>query len=128
MARHGEDELTEWVNIAAFGKQADVLMRHSKGDLLAAMGVLTKSRWKGRDGEPRVVLADLRTRHARKKELRRWNADRVLELVRSTRVDHRMVNAELNRRSGVDRVGEADEAALRRRLRAADDWLESLRG
>ena len=62
----------------------------------------------GREPDAKAALGDLRTRHARKKDLRNWNAD-------------------LNRRSGVDRVGDADENALRRRLQAADDWLESLR-
>ena len=81
----------------------------------------------GREPDAKAALGDLRTRHARKKDLRNWNADRVMELVRATGMDHRTVNADLNRRSGVDRVGDADENALRRRLQAADDWLESLR-
>jgi len=81
----------------------------------------------GRAPDALTTLADLRSRHARKKELRQWNADRVVELVRASGMDHRTVNAELNRRSGVDRVGEADEPSLRRRLKAADDWLDSFR-
>lgn len=81
----------------------------------------------GRGADPRAALGDLRSKHARKKDLRQWNADRVLELVRSTGMDHRSVNAELNRRSQVERVGEADEVSLRRRLDTADAWLESLR-
>ncbi len=81
----------------------------------------------GRGPDARSALGDLRSRHARKKDLRQWNSDRVIELVRATQMDHRGVNAELNRRSRVDRVGQADEESLRRRLSAADDWLESLR-
>lgn len=81
----------------------------------------------GREVDPKAALGDLRTRHARKKDLRQWNADRVAELVRVTGLDHSRVNAELNQRSGVNRVVEADEAGLRNRLRAADDWLESFR-
>ena len=81
----------------------------------------------GRAADPRAALGDLRSKHTRKKDLRQWNADRVLELVRSTGMDHRSVNAELNRRSRVERVGDADEIALRRRLDTADAWLESLR-
>ena len=68
----------------------------------------------GRDFDVKGALGDLRTRHARKKELRQWNADRVLELVRVTGMDHALVNAELNKRSGVERVSEADEVTLRR--------------
>ncbi len=81
----------------------------------------------GRDVDARAVVADLRLRHARKRDLRRWNADRVAEISRATGLGHREVNAELNRRSGVGSVASADEAALRRRLVAADAWLESLR-
>jgi hypothetical protein len=82
----------------------------------------------GRDVDAKAALGGLRTKHARKKDLRNWNADRVLELVRATGMEHPMVNAELNKRSGIERVAEADETQLRRRLQAADDWLESLRG
>ncbi len=81
----------------------------------------------GREVDAKGALGDLRSKHARKKELRQWNADRVLELVRATGMEHSLVNAELNKRAGVERVGEADEPALRRRLRAADDWLDSMR-
>ncbi|MGB1630216.1 MAG: DEAD/DEAH box helicase [Acidimicrobiales bacterium] len=81
----------------------------------------------GREVDAKGALGDLRSKHARKKELRQWNADRVLELVRATGMEHSLVNAELNKRAGVERVGEADEPALRRRLQAADDWLDSMR-
>lgn len=81
----------------------------------------------GRDFDVKGALGDLRTKHARKKDLRQWNADRVLELVRATGMEHPMINAELNKRAGVERVGEADEPALRRRLQVADDWLDSMR-
>ena len=81
----------------------------------------------GRQPDAKSVLGDLRTRHARKKELRQWNSDRVVDLVRATGMDHRSVNADLNRRSGVTKVADADENLLRRRLDAADQWLESLR-
>ncbi len=82
----------------------------------------------GRDVDAKAALGGLRTKHARKKDLRQWNADRVLELVRVTGMEHALVNAELNKRSNVERVAEADESALRRRLQAADDWLDSFRG
>jgi len=52
-ARHGEPEITEWINVAAFGRAADALLRHSKGDLVAAMGPLVRQRWTGGDGNPR---------------------------------------------------------------------------
>ncbi|RMH74420.1 MAG: DEAD/DEAH box helicase [Actinomyces sp.] len=81
----------------------------------------------GREVDARSLVADLRLRHARKRDLRRWNAERVTALARATGLGHREINAELNRRSGVAAVAAADEAGLRRRLVAADEWLESLR-
>ncbi|MEZ5165506.1 MAG: hypothetical protein R2695_03080 [Acidimicrobiales bacterium] len=81
----------------------------------------------GSAASTRASLGDLRSRHARKKELRQWNSDRVVALVQATGMDHRSVNAELNRRAGVDAVGDAEETELRRRLSTADAWLESLR-
>ena len=52
--RPGETEEIEWFSIIAFGKAADELTHHAKGDLLAAMGQLTRARFTGRDGVERV--------------------------------------------------------------------------
>ena len=52
-ARHGDDEATVWFSLAAFGKQAETLLRHSKGDLIAVMGDLHKTHFTGRDGTDR---------------------------------------------------------------------------
>lgn len=52
-ARHGEDEVTVWFSLAAFGKQSDELLRHGKGDILAAMGSLHRTRFTSRTGEAR---------------------------------------------------------------------------
>jgi single-stranded DNA-binding protein len=52
-ARHGEDEITEWFSVAAVGKTGDALARHAKGDLVAIMGVLTRTSFTGRDGARR---------------------------------------------------------------------------
>ena len=41
--RDGDE--TQWFNLVAFGKPGESLMRHAKGDLLAAMGPLYKSRY-----------------------------------------------------------------------------------
>lgn len=51
VARYDEDEDTLWVSVAAFGKSADVLLRHVKGDLVAVMGQLTRRRYADRNGE-----------------------------------------------------------------------------
>jgi len=52
-ARHGEDESTEWFSVAAFGKTGEALARHAKGELVAIMGVLTRTSFTGRDGQQR---------------------------------------------------------------------------
>ena len=49
-ARHGAEEETVWISLAAFGRAAEALARHQKGDLLAAMGPLHRTRFTGRDG------------------------------------------------------------------------------
>lgn len=52
-ARAGEDEQTVWFSIAAFARAGEALARHAKGDLLAAMGPLHRTRFTGRDGVER---------------------------------------------------------------------------
>jgi single-strand DNA-binding protein len=54
VAKAGAEPLTEWVNVAAFAAVGGVLAQHSKGDLVAMMGQLTKSVFTGRDGEQRT--------------------------------------------------------------------------
>ncbi len=76
--------------------------------------------------DPHSALADLRSRFAGKRELRDRNSERVRTIARILGWEHRAVNAELNRRSGVHRVAEATVIELERRLSAADDWLEEL--
>ena len=54
---------TMWINLLAFGRQADVLLRHKKGDLLSFSGKLTQSKWRSDNsqGQERTnfsVLAD----------------------------------------------------------------------
>ncbi len=51
--RPDASEETVWFDLAAFGRTADALARHAKGDLLAAMGALHRTRFTGRDGQER---------------------------------------------------------------------------
>jgi len=46
-------EETVWVDLVAFGRATTALARHRKGDLLAAMGPLHRTRFTGRDGQAR---------------------------------------------------------------------------
>ena len=84
----------------------------------------------GRGATPAVPeeLAQLRSRFAGKRELRDRNADRARTIARIVGWEHRAVNGELNRRSGVHRITEATVQQLEHRLAVADDWLEELTG
>ena len=51
---NSDTEETVWVSVLAFGKQAEILARHKKGEMLAVTGRLTQSRWTGKDGQERT--------------------------------------------------------------------------
>ncbi len=53
VARAGADEDTAWFSLAAFGKTGEALLRHHKGDLLAAMGTLTRRKYTDSNGDDR---------------------------------------------------------------------------
>lgn len=74
------------------------------------------------------ALAEIRSRFVGKRELRDRNHDRVRTIAQVLGWEHRAVNGELNRRSGVHRVTEATVAQLEQRLNAADAWLDELTG
>ncbi|EDT6433214.1 single-stranded DNA-binding protein [Salmonella enterica subsp. enterica] len=43
-------QATLWPGVLAFGKQADALARHQKGDLVSVAGQLQVNQWTGQDG------------------------------------------------------------------------------
>ncbi len=45
-----------WLGLLAFGRIADDLLRHQKGDLLSAFGRVQRHTWTARDGEEREQL------------------------------------------------------------------------
>ncbi|EHK9947302.1 single-stranded DNA-binding protein [Escherichia coli] len=52
---------TLWLSVMAFGKQADFLAKHQKGDVASVSGVMQISQWTGQNGETRQgwqVIAD----------------------------------------------------------------------
>ncbi|MFO0688289.1 MAG: DEAD/DEAH box helicase [Myxococcota bacterium] len=61
---------------------------------------------------------------SRKRKLREQNSAIVAALAHRTRRSHAEINAELNRRIGIQRITEATLAQLERRLDAARRWLE----
>ena len=52
----GDDDSATWLGIVAFGKAAETLCRHGKGDLISVAGRLQVSRWTGKDGNAREQL------------------------------------------------------------------------
>ena len=52
-ARHGADADTVWFGLVAFGRAAEALARHVKGDLIACMGTLYRNHYTARDGQER---------------------------------------------------------------------------
>ena len=53
VAKVGEEAATEWISIVAFGAVGEALAQHVKGDLVSAMGPLTRSTFIGRDRQER---------------------------------------------------------------------------
>ncbi len=49
-----ETEETLWVTVVTFGRLAEQLARHKKGEMLSAAGRLTLKRWTGNDGQERI--------------------------------------------------------------------------
>lgn len=58
----GDDAPPTWFGIRAFGKVAEVLCKHAKGDLVSVSGRLQLSRWRdnaGQDREQLQIVADV---------------------------------------------------------------------
>ncbi|HDI8631809.1 TPA: single-stranded DNA-binding protein [Escherichia coli] len=52
---------TMWLSVLAFGRQADFLAKHQKGDVASVSGTMQVSQWTGQNGETRQgyqVIAD----------------------------------------------------------------------
>jgi single-strand DNA-binding protein len=61
VAGRDSEPTTLWVGILAFGVQAEALLRASKGEMLAAMGRLTRGSYTAKDGTERerwTLIAD----------------------------------------------------------------------
>lgn len=50
-------EATYWLGVVAFGKQADDLARHRKGDMVSVSGSLQLNQWKAQDGTAAAIKA-----------------------------------------------------------------------
>ncbi|SXF86157.1 single-stranded DNA-binding protein [Klebsiella variicola] len=45
-----DGQATFWLGVIAFGKQADALAKHQKGDLVSVAGAMQVNQWTGKDG------------------------------------------------------------------------------
>jgi superfamily II DNA or RNA helicase len=63
------------------------------------------------------------TRREEKRWLRDANAALARDIAKRTKLTHARVNAELNKRAGVEKVTQATVPQLQKRLRAAEAWL-----
>ena len=46
----GDGQATFWLGVIAFGKKADTLAKHRKGDLVSVAGNMQLNQWTGQDG------------------------------------------------------------------------------
>jgi superfamily II DNA or RNA helicase len=92
---------------------------HDHPDLEVAIEVPVLGGQIGAHGD----AAAIPTMRQRRAALRKRNSEAVAELSRFVDLDHRRINAELNRLSGVTKVSEATVEQLQRRLDAANAWL-----
>jgi single-strand DNA-binding protein len=52
----GEANGPLWIDVVAFGRVAEELLRHTKGDLLSVCGKIQRHTWADRDGNQRDKL------------------------------------------------------------------------
>jgi single-strand DNA-binding protein len=50
------DTPPQWMGIVAFGKVAEDLLKHHKGDMVSASGRVQRSNWTGQNGEKKEQL------------------------------------------------------------------------
>lgn len=56
-----DGQATFWLGVVAFGRQAEALARHTKGDLVSVAGNMQINQWMGQDGDIQTgyqVVAD----------------------------------------------------------------------
>ena len=57
VSRNNDDDAKPlWLELIAFGKQADELSRHGKGDLVSVSGRLQSNQWTDGNGETRAQM------------------------------------------------------------------------
>lgn len=54
--RNSEDPATEWLSVICFGRTADALLKHAKGDLISIAGRVQLNSYKAKDGSSRREL------------------------------------------------------------------------
>lgn len=56
VGRNSEDPVTEWLSVICFGRTADALLKHAKGDLISIAGRVQVNCYTAKDGSSRREL------------------------------------------------------------------------
>jgi single-strand DNA-binding protein len=56
MSTQRDPDATHWLPLLAFGQQAEALLRHAQGDMLAVTGRLQRNTWTDKDGTHHIDL------------------------------------------------------------------------
>ncbi len=78
-----DGQATFWLGVIAFGKQADALAKHQKGDLVSVAGNMQINQWTGGMAAPSRVTGTGRQRDQRQNGTPRREAGRVSQSKRS---------------------------------------------
>ncbi|AOP43931.1 single-stranded DNA-binding protein [Edwardsiella tarda] len=90
-----DGQATFWLGIVAFGKQAEALVKHQKGDMISVMGNMQINQWTGQDGGTQSgyqVVADavvsVRTSRPAGRQGQQGQADNALQRAKQQATDH----------------------------------------
>jgi len=71
-ASNAEQDETEWVTALAFGRLAEALAKHAKGDMVAVSGRFERNRWTGQGWRGSKLLAACGGRPAQLSHCSAW--------------------------------------------------------
>ncbi|MFS7239159.1 single-stranded DNA-binding protein [Serratia proteamaculans] len=87
-------EASFWLGVVAFGKQADALARHGKGDMVSVSGNMQVNQWTAQDGSTAsgYQVAGLPVRKTRQTRAKNWSRNKpgsVQHLTNSRKISTR---------------------------------------
>lgn len=88
-----DPEATHWLPLLAFGQQAEALLRHVQGDMLAVSGRLQRNTWTDKEGAQHVDLQMIVDQITSSRTVRPGGRPKTREATRAPLADY----AELSR-------------------------------